>query len=81
MITTKHVPLIVGPRGATIKKIEQRCKIRLQIQKREEELNRAFGSGSERNKKAVNGSEDTVFFLFGEEHGRSMAKKMIEEVS
>ena len=51
------------------------------MQKREDELNRAFGSGIGRS---TNGGDveaiDTVFFMFGDEQGRVHAKQMIDEV-
>ena len=87
----KQVPLVVGNRGETIKRIEARCKVRIQIQKDEEELTRAFGSGGAAAAKtsatapeaAADGSapaRQTVIWIYGEDRGCAMAKEMISEI-
>ena len=81
VLPRRQVPLIIGRGGENIRRIESRCKVRLQLQKAEEELNRAFGSGpapSARDLKAKEG--DAVFFVFGEPRGCAMVRGMIDEI-
>jgi len=45
-IPTSRVKLLVGPNGTTIGSIQKKSKARVQIKKAEEDLNRAWGTGS-----------------------------------
>ena len=79
-IPTNKVKLVVGPGGARISDIQKKSKCRIQIQKKEEELNRAFGSGPEPTKpKGSKAKGMTTLSIYGDAKGVAIAQRLIEE--
>lgn len=79
-VPTSRVKLIIGPGGTRIQEIQKRSKCRVQVQKKDAELNRAFGSGSipsrPRGRSAIG---TTRISIYGDPKGVACAKRLIEE--
>eukprot|EP00210_Caulerpa_lentillifera_P003093 g2955.t1 len=80
-VPTSRVKLIIGPGGTRIQEIQKRSKCRVQVQKKEAELNRAFGSGPNPShpRRRAPSVGTTRISIYGDPKGVACAKRLIEE--